>query len=297
MLGIKNKFGKKTVAITGIAAMSMMAFTPVYAAEMPEKQDVKIDKEKEVNKAELVAKNIKFELGKIYIKDEKGKLVKLPDAEARAVNPLHDLNVHRQGLILDAISTGDWSTYNAFEALQAPYHFDLNENGEVVHNKNYYANLVTSSYDAMVRAQMDGDVEKKAIWEKSLKERIEQFNKAPGMSVYIPRINSTDKLAEEYGIQAPDKDYFDSVYNNYDVRTKGYADSRPWYENPHYAENPELIIKVVESLSEYTNMSQTELNVIISEYEKLIEKDAEETKKKSEDNKDFEDDKKSKDNK
>lgn len=295
---LKNKYGKKSLAMVSLAAMSMAAFTPVYAAELPSTKDISkdIDSEKlnvtkvsETTTGDSAAvknniwsevyKEVNLEPGKLYTKDSTGKLVKLTDSEARAVNPLHDINVQRQSLIMDSVASGDWHTYYAFEATQAPYHYDLNEDGKVVPNKNYFGNLVATSHRAMVEARMAGDKETEQIWANDLKQTIAKYNAAPGMSVYIPQVNSNASDIEFYGIEAPDAKFFDSVYNNNDVRTKGYAGSKYWYENEYFLDNPEIFVEIVKSISTYNKMPLDTLYSITSNYDKAVE---ERTKAKAE---------------
>lgn len=277
----KSKYGKKSVAMVGLAAMSMAAFTPVYAAEVPETKDTTKELDAVVTSDSAVVTTesvlpqiyeaLNLETGKLYTRDATGKLVKLSDAEARAVNPLHDINVKRQSLIMDAISSGEWYTYYAFEATQAPYHYDLNEDGKVVPNKNYFGNLVATSHGAMIDARIAGDKETEQIWANDLKQTIAKYNAAPGMSVYIPQVNSNEADIEFYGIEAPDAEFFDSVYNNYDVRTKGSAEAKYWYENEYFLDNPDLFVEIVKSINTYSNLSFDTVQSIASGYDKAVE--------------------------
>lgn len=133
---------------------------------------------------------------------------------AMAVNPLHPVNGNRQSLIQDSIKTGNWANYNNFEAGQSPLTYDKGADGNYTQNKKYYADLISSDYDSMVQAQMAGDSFGAGEWERSLKERIEKYNNAPGMAVYIPRIHDSGHgQGNMYGIQDYDDGYFDSVYN------------------------------------------------------------------------------------
>lgn len=283
----KNKLGKKSFAVLGMAAISMAAMTPVYAAEVPETKNttetvgsvVPISSvEKTTGDTANVSniwgevyKEFQLEPGKLYTKDSTGKLVKLSDEQARAVNPLHDINVQRQSLIMDSLASGEWHTYYAFEATQAPLHYDLNEEGKIVPNKNFYANLVESSHRSMVEAKNKGDKELEEIMAKDLKQTIEKYNAAPGMSVYISQVNSNEKDSEFYGIQMPDAEYFDSEFNNYDVRTKGYAGSKYWYENDYFLDNPEIFVEIVKSIGVYTKMSAQDIYTITTGYDKAVD--------------------------
>lgn len=282
----KNKLGKKSFAILGMAAMSMAAMTPVYAAEVPETKDTTETVESvapiSVTKTtgdtanisniwEDVYKEFQLEPGKLYTKDSTGKLIKLSDERARAVNPLHDINVQRQSLIMDSLASGEWHTYYAFEATQAPLHYDLNENGKLVPNKNYYANLVASSHGSVVEAKAKGDKEAEERAVNDLKQVIEKYNAAPGMSVYISQVNNNETDAEFYGIQLPDEKYFESDFNDNDVRTKGYAGSKYWYENDYFLDNPEIFVEIVKSIGIYTNMSAQDIYAITSGYDKAVD--------------------------
>ena len=296
---MNKKVGKRSFAILGMAAMSMAALTPVYAAEIPENKNTTTDanfaKEttavvtgtavpvnavtSDTSKVKVdiwsdLYKDVDLEIGKLYTRDSSGKLVKLTDSQARAVNPLHDINLQRQSLIMDSVASGEWFTYYAFEATQAPYHYDLNADGKLVPNKNYFGNLVATSHRAMVEARMAGDKETEQIWANDLKQTIEKYNAAPGMSVYIPQVNSNASDIEFYGIEAPDAKFFDSVYNNNDVRTKGYAGSQYWYENEYFLDNPEIFVEIVKSISNYNKMPLDTLYSITSNYDKAVEERA-----------------------
>lgn len=175
----------------------------------------------------------------------------LTHSEAFSVNPLHGVNASRQALIKQALESGDWTKYWNYEADQSPMHFEQGQDGNFKQNKNYYANLIESAYEAMTEAQMSGDTQKALTWQRNLQERINEYNNAPGMSVYIPRINSTDSLAQQYGILAPDENYIESEYNNPLVRTDGITERRMWYDNPYYQDNPELIQLAINSANQH----------------------------------------------
>lgn len=241
----RNKRNKK-LAFTGAALTAVMAATAVTP---------------------VLAAGIETVPGKAV------DMNKVSDSVARGVNPLHDVNNARQDLILDAIESKDWTEYYKFEAAQAPLHFGKDKDGKLVRNKNFYANLLSSAYDSMVEADIQaksGKDEDKVQYEarkKHFDELIQDYNNAPGMSVYIARVNSRDDIAKDYGIQVPDKGFFDSIYNNYNARVKGYTEDKYWYENAYYKDKPELIKEIVGSLVEYGTISTLDSYDMLKAYE------------------------------
>lgn len=202
--------------------------------------------------------------------------------DATANNPLHVVNANRNGLIQNAVQSGNWTDYNNFEGRQDPLKYDKGAGGNLTQNKNYYADLISSAYDAMAEAQRKGDAASAQSWERSLKERVQDYNNAPGMAVYIPRIHASNKGGQnEYGIMDYDNSYFDSVYNQgssgfiphqntVDRWLGGTYDQNPyiseylndsfgrdgtsgrmWYDNPVFKDNDTLLNDVLNINNSY----------------------------------------------
>lgn len=156
-------------------------------------------------------------------------------------NPLHAVNGNREALIQEAIKTGDWTKYNNFDAAQNPLKYDKDASGNYSQNKAYYADLISSAYDAMVQAQSSGDKFTAGEWERSLKENVEKYNNASGMAVYIPRIHgSSAGQSNMYGIQNYDSNYFDSVYNQGSTGFIPHQDTVNKWLSSDYAQNDNL---------------------------------------------------------
>ena len=152
--------------------------------------------------------------------------------QATAQNPLHPVNGQRENLIQGAINSGDWQAYRDWSAKQTPMYFDKGADGKNTYNKNYYANLLESNMRAINEAKMSGDTFTAGEWERSMRETLEKYKNAPGIDQYIIGLNNTAELAQQYGINQAGSDYFNSEWNDPNVRSKGYKEDRYWTENP-----------------------------------------------------------------
>lgn len=129
-------------------------------------------------------------------------------------------NASRQELIQYAIRTNDWQPYRAFEAKRTPAYFEI-VNGKYEYNKLYYGNLIEGDLRLIAQVRMNGaekvpnvanDVTVEDL-EKHLNERIDEFNKAPGIVPYVVGLNSNEELAKQYGVKMPSDDFYDSKWN------------------------------------------------------------------------------------
>jgi hypothetical protein len=161
------------------------------------------------------------------------------DDEARKVNPLFDVKMKRNDLILQSVETNDWSKYNEFESKQHPAWYE-EVNGKQMPNKVYYGNLIESKIEALKEAKMSGDQEEVDRWESNLQEAIQDFKNAPGIVPYIVGLNHNAGVAAEYGVEEPSDDYFDSPYNSSLVLNQGKFEENMWYDNAVFKEDTEL---------------------------------------------------------
>ncbi|WP_260838928.1 hypothetical protein [Heyndrickxia oleronia] len=159
--------------------------------------------------------------------------------ETRKVNPLFDVNVSRNNLILESIQSNDWSKYNEFEAKQHPAWYEEVDEKQVP-NKIYYGNLIESKLKALQEAKMSGDQSVVKSWENNLQEAIKDFKNAPGIVPYVIGLNSNADLAATYGVEEPDGSYFNSPYNSALVNSQGKFEDNMWYDNPIFKEDTEL---------------------------------------------------------
>ncbi|PLS19277.1 hypothetical protein CVD28_02370 [Bacillus sp. M6-12] len=156
------------------------------------------------------------------------------EEEKQAIDKvINHKNMTRNDLILDAVATGDWSAYHAFEAKSHPAWYEKTEDGKYVPNKIYFGNLIESSVfsmreaDAKYEQAEDGSVEKeqalivKKIWEANVQDLLIGFKKAPGIVPYVIGINSNESYAKEFGVEQPANGFFDSKYNHPSVMDKG----------------------------------------------------------------------------
>jgi len=165
----------------------------------------------------------------------------LSHGQALGQNPLHVVNGNRQQLIMDAIKTGDWSQYNNFEAGQDPLRYDKGADGNYSQNKNYYAQLISSSYDGLAEAQRSGNKELVGVYERELQQLAQKYNNAPGMAVYIPRIHDSGHgQGNMYGIKDYDKGFMDSVYNQGSTGFVPHKDTVNNWLNTEYGQNEYL---------------------------------------------------------
>ncbi|RHW39963.1 hypothetical protein D1B33_03710 [Lysinibacillus yapensis] len=159
--------------------------------------------------------------------------------EARKVNPLFDVKVKRDELILSSIANEDWSDYNEFEAKQHPAWYEQ-VNGQYQPNKVYYGNLIESKIGALKEAQAKNDLEGIETWTKSLEEAIADFNRAPGIVPYVVGLNHTAEIAAANGVAEPSDEYFDSKWNSPLAASQGKFAQNMWYDNAYFAENQQL---------------------------------------------------------
>lgn len=130
-------------------------------------------------------------------------------------------NNTRQALIMDAIVSGDWNDYYAFEAQESPAWFMVTEDGKYVKNKFYYASLLESTVRAMNTAETQ---EIKDAWKTSLTETLQDFRNAPTPNGIIPHvvgINHNEVIAKEFNVPEASDNYFDSKYNSPTVLSNG----------------------------------------------------------------------------
>ncbi|MGM7681945.1 hypothetical protein ACSVDA_07275 [Cytobacillus sp. Hm23] len=161
------------------------------------------------------------------------------DDEARKINPLFDVKVQRNDLILDSIQNNDWSKYYDFQAKQHPAWYET-VNGQATPNKVYYGMLIENNIQTIKEAELAGDREKAANFQKNLEENIEKFNNAPGVVPYIVGLNNTSYIASKYGVAEPSDDFFDSKWNSPLVVSQGKFEQNMWYDNAYIAENTEM---------------------------------------------------------
>ena len=153
-------------------------------------------------------------------------------SQATGNNPLHVVNAQRQKGILDAMKSKDWTAQNSWEAKQTPKWFETDANGNSQYNKNYYANLLESNSRAMREAETSGDTFAMQEWERALRENLEKYKSAPGAEQYMVGINNNEAWAKQWGVNQVGSDWFNSEWNNPEVRSQGYAGQRYWTENP-----------------------------------------------------------------
>lgn len=130
-------------------------------------------------------------------------------------------NNTRQALIMDAIVSGDWNDYYAFEAKESPAWFMVTEDGKYIKNKFYYASLLESTVRAMNTAETK---EVKDAWKASLTETLADFRNAPtpnGIIPYVVGINNNEAIAKEFNVPEASDNYFDSKYNSPTVLANG----------------------------------------------------------------------------
>ncbi|MDX8363773.1 hypothetical protein [Cytobacillus sp. IB215665] len=161
------------------------------------------------------------------------------DDEARKINPLFDVKVQRNDLILDSIQNNDWSKYHDFQAKQHPAWYET-VNGQATPNKVYYGMLIENNLQTIKEAELAGDREKAVNFQKNLEENIEKFNNAPGVVPYIVGLNSSSSFASKYGVSEPSSDFFDSKWNSPLVVSQGKFEQNMWYDNAYIAENSEM---------------------------------------------------------
>ncbi|GLB60230.1 hypothetical protein [Cytobacillus sp. NCCP-133] len=158
------------------------------------------------------------------------------DDEARKVNPLFDIKIKRNDLIMESIRSDDWTRYHEFQAKQHPAWYEQVD-GRPVQNKIYYGNLIESKIRSLQEAKASADQGEILKWEKSLEEAINDFNHAPGIVPYIVGLNHTSELASRYGVPEPGDEYFDSKWNSSLVLSQGKFEQNMWHENPYFQEN------------------------------------------------------------
>lgn len=161
------------------------------------------------------------------------------DDEARKINPLHDVNNHRNDLILESIQNDDWSEYNEFQAKQHPAWYEQ-VGGQFVPNKSYYGSLLSSKMKALKEAEISNNQAEIEKWTANVQEAINDFNHAPGVVPYVVGLNHTAQLANQYGVAQADDAYFDSKWNSPTVASDGKFKQNMWYDNAYIAENTEL---------------------------------------------------------
>lgn len=152
--------------------------------------------------------------------------------QATGQNPLHVVNGQREGLIQGAVNSGDWQAYRDWSAKQTPMYFDKGSDGQNTYNKNYYASLLESSSRAMREAESKGDAFTASEWERNIRELVGKYNSAPGDAQYMVGINSNDAWANQWGVEQVGSDWFNSQWNNPEVRSQGYEGQRSWTQNP-----------------------------------------------------------------
>ena len=169
--------------------------------------------------------------------------------EAAAVNPLAAVNHGRNGLILEAIRTNDWSKYHNFQAKQQPAWYD-NVNGEVKQNKMYYGNLIDVQNRSLKEAVAAGDSTEIANRKAHMDELISDFKKAPGEIPHVLAFVTDPELAAKHGIGKPANDWYNSPYNNALAASQGRFEDRYWYDNPYFADNPKELTFALEAVQE-----------------------------------------------
>ncbi|ERN52054.1 hypothetical protein [Alkalihalophilus marmarensis] len=182
----------------------------------------------------------------------------LSNAEARAINPLHDVNQSRNQLILDAVTTGDWKLYDSFQAKQHPAWYDTID-GVPTKNKQYWARLVDSRADAVKAALADNDHEEAAKWQAALDQSVEELKKAPGAMPHIVAFANNSSLGQQYNVEPPSSEWYDSKYNHPLVASQGKFAANMWYENPYFEETPEALDKVVDAINTHGSKEMIEV--------------------------------------
>lgn len=168
------------------------------------------------------------------------------DDEARKINPLFDIKIKRNDLIMESILKDDWTNYHEFQAKQHPAWYERMD-GKAVQNKIYYGNLIESKVRSLQEAKASNDKAEILKWEKSLTEAIHDFNNAPGVVPYIVGLNHTEELASRFGVPEPEDEFFNSKWNSSLVLSQGKFEQDMWYENPYFHEN-ESVKQHVEEL-------------------------------------------------
>lgn len=132
----------------------------------------------------------------------------------------YGMNASRQELIKYGIRTGDWQPYRAFEAIKQPAYFELVD-GKFEYNKIFYGNLIESTLRSMNKSGLnpyDYDMEEKnaALSQQQihLKELIDDFKNAPGITPYVIGLNGNTADAKHFGVEVPSKEFFNSKYNH-----------------------------------------------------------------------------------
>ena len=169
---------------------------------------------------------------------------------AAAVNPLAAVNHGRNGLILEAIRTNDWSAYHNFQAKQHPAWYDK-VNGEFKQNKLYYGNLIDVQHRSLKEAIQSGDVAEIAKRKANLDERIADFKNAPGEVPHVIAFITDPALAEQHGIGKPSNDWYNSPYNNPLATSQGRFEDQYWYENPYFVDHPKELTFAMEAVQQF----------------------------------------------
>ncbi|WP_108668964.1 hypothetical protein [Peribacillus acanthi] len=182
--------------------------------------------------------------------------------EARKINPLFDVKVSQNSLIMESIQKNDWSKYHSFQAKQHPAWYQ-EVDGKQIPNKIYFGNLIESKLESLQEARMNGDQKEVEKWEKNLLEAIEDFKKAPGIVPYVVGLNHTEKLAAQYEVEQPSEEYFNSKYNSSLVMDQGKFKENMWYENAIFEENVALKNKIETLVAGTFPVSASKENVAV----------------------------------
>lgn len=194
----------------------------------------------------------------VYINDKQAS-----HKDAIGNNPLHYVNTNRNSSIQDAIKTGDWQPYYNFSAGQAPGHYDLGGNGNYTPNKEYFASLIESNVKNK-NAANSGQGTWNSDQEYGLQELIQKMNSAPGMMPYIPTFNSNEAFAKEYGVSMADPGWFNSQYNNPQVRQDGRFEQNMWYDNAVFKNDPTALENAMNFSNSYGSPEEQELRQSIN---------------------------------
>lgn len=166
----------------------------------------------------------------------------LTHSQAFGQNPLHPVNATREGLIQNALKTGDNQPVLNFEAGQAPLHYTQKEDGNYTHTKIGLAKKLESAMTDVRAAKQSGDAAQFQLAESKLMQLAEQVRNAPGIMPYISVFgNGGEVEAEKYGIPKVDAAWWNNGLPSDDVITKGYVGDKFWAENAVFRDNPELL--------------------------------------------------------
>lgn len=195
----------------------------------------------------------------VYLGNGNGQYNQVSHKEATANNPLHVVNAQRNGNIQDAIKSGDWTQYNNFAAGQQPGFYDKQADGNFVQNKQYYANLLESSVQAMREAERNGDTAGIQHWQNAINTRLADLQKAPGMMPSINGINNNADFAAQYGVSQADRNWFDSAYNNPQVAQDGRYTQNHWTQNAVFQNDPALLQQALNFSGSYGSPDEQKL--------------------------------------